>query len=205
MRHFLPIALLALATPLIAQGLPKTAPGAPDPSRVTAGAYKVDTGHTQLLWQVDHMGFSKFDGQFGGITGTMQLDPANPSAAKLSVTIPGSGLTTTVAELNTHLNGTDFFDFAKFPNATFVSTKVEATGTTARITGDLTLHGVTRPITLDARFVGAGQGMMPPKALNIGFEATARLKRSDFGLGYGVPIVSDEVELRINAAFEKTG
>lgn len=202
-RTFLPLVLVALAAPLIAQNMPTKAPGAPDPSRVTAGTYKVDTGHTQVLWQVDHMGFSKYDGQFGGVTGTLQLDPARPSEAKLSVTIPMSGLTTMDEALNKHLNAPDFFDTAKFGTATFTSTRIEPKGTSARITGNLTLRGVTKPVTLDAHFIGAGPGMMPPNATNVGFEATARLKRSDFGVSYGVPMVSDEVQLRINAAFEK--
>lgn len=200
-----PVAAFALALPVLAQQMPKTPPGTADPKRVEPGIYKVDTGHTQINWQVNHLGFSKYDGQFGGITGTLQLDPKNPSAAKLSVTVPASGLSTTVQALTTHLSNADFFDASKYPAATFVSTRVEARGTSARITGNLTLHGVTRPVTLDARFVGAGPGMMAPRPINIGFEATTRLKRSDFGISMGVPLVSDEVELRINAAFEKTG
>lgn len=198
-----PIVVALLAAPLLAQDLPKTPPGAPDPARVTAGSYKIDPGHTQVGWRVKHLGFSWFDGQFGGATGTLQLDPAHPSSARLSVTIPIDGLTTTVAALNEHLKSPDFFDAAKYPAATFTSTSVQVSGTTARIAGNLTLHGVTKPAVLDAKFVGAGPGPMPPHAVNVGFEATGRLKRSDFGIAYGVPLVSDEVELRINAAFEK--
>lgn len=198
-----PIVAALLAAPLLAQDLPKAPPGAPDPGRVMAGSYKIDSGHTQVGWQVKHMGFSLFDGQFGGVTGTLQLDPAHPAAARLSVTIPTSGITTTVNALNEHLKSPDFFDMAKFPAATFTSTSVQVSGSTARITGDLTLHGVTRPVTLQARFVGAGPGPMPPHTLNVGFEATGKLRRSDFGIAYGVPLVSDEVELHINAAFQK--
>lgn len=203
-RILLPIAAFALAAPLIAQNAPQSPPGVADPSRATAGNYKVDTGHTQIFWQVDHLGFSKYDGQFGGVTGTMELDPAKPSATKVSVTIPMSGLSTTVDALTKHLNNADFFDSPKYPAATFTSTKVEASGQTARITGDLTLHGVTRPVTLDARLVGAGPGMGPTKPVNVGFEATARIKRSDWGMNFGIPMVSDQVDLRINAAFVKS-
>lgn len=198
------LAALALTLPAIAQERPKAPPGKADPKLVEAGTYKVDTGHTQVNWQVNHFGFSKYDGQFGGVTGTLQLDPRNPSAAKLSVTIPVSGLSTTVQKLTEHLNSADFFDASKYPAATFTSTRIEPRGMTARITGNLTLHGVTRPVTLDTRFIGAGPGMMAPNPVNVGFEATARLKRSDFGISYGVPVVSDDVELRINAAFVKT-
>ena len=204
MKHFLIASFIALATavPALAQQ-PMPIPGRADVAAVQAGNYKVDTGHTQVLWQLNHLGFSLFDGQFGGVTGTLALDPKNPTAAKLNVTIPMSGLSTTVGKLTEHLNAPDFFESAKYPTATFVSTSVMAHGDTAHITGNLTLHGVTKPVTLTTRFIGAGPGMMPPKAINVGFEATATIKRSEFGMGYGVPAVGDEVKLRINAAFEK--
>ena len=197
------VAIAAAVTPAAAQKPPMTVPGRADVAAVQAGNYKIDSGHTQLLWQVNHLGFSLFDGQFGGITGTLSLDPRQPGAAKLNVSIPMTGLTTTVTALTTHLNGPDFFDTAKYPVATFVSTSVVPNGTSARITGDLTLRGVTRPVTLDAKFMGAGPGMMPPRATNVGFEASATIKRSDFGIAYGIPAVGDEVKLRINAAFER--
>ncbi len=194
--------MLAAATaPLLAQNGPMSAPGRADVKAVKAGAYTVDTGHTQVLWQLNHLGFSKFDGQFGGVTGMLQLDPKTPSTAKLSVNIPMSGMSTTVDALTKHLGTPDFFDAAKYPAATFTSTSVQASGMTARIAGNLTLHGVTKPVTLNARFIGAGPGMRPPNPTNIGFEATTTIKRSDFGMGYGVPAVGDEVMLRINAAF----
>lgn len=205
-RIILPLLLAACTAPLIAQELPKTAPGTPDPARVTAGNYEVDTGHTQVTWQVDHLGFSKYDGQFGGITGSLLLDPARLEATRLAVTIPASGVVTTVEGLTKHMLTPDFLDPAKFPNATFTSTRVEKTGAaTARITGNLTLLGATRPVTLDTRFVGAGASFDPAKTLNIGFQATATIKRGDFGMKMGIPLVSDEVELRINAAFARTG
>ncbi|MDT9600682.1 YceI family protein [Sphingosinicella rhizophila] len=204
--YLLPLACLVLAAPLVAQNAPGGPPGTADPARVAAGRYTVDTGHTQILWQVDHLGFSKYDGQFGGVTGTLDLDPANLSGARVAVTIPASGLVTTVDGLTKHMLTPDFLDPAKYPTASFTSTKVEKTGAaTARITGDLTLLGVTRPVTLDTRFVGAGPGMDKAKTLNIGFQATGTLKRSEFGMEFGVPMVSDEVDIRINAAFVRVG
>lgn len=112
-------------------------------------------------------------------------------------------MVSTSPALDKHLRGADFFDAAKYPTATFVSTRVQATGARARITGDLTLRGVTRPVVLDARFVGAGNNPRGNKALNIGFEATTRISRSAFGMTYGVPAVGDAIDLSINAAFEK--
>lgn len=169
---------------------------------VEAGAYNVDPDHTQVVWSVDHMGFSRLYGMIGQITGVLRLDPARPQAASLQIDIPLSGLKVTSADFARHLATPELFDTAKFPNAHFVSRRVQVKGRQATITGDLTLHGVTRPVVLDARFYGAGINPMS-KAKTIGFSATARLKRSDFGLGYAVPAVSDQVELEITAAFEK--
>ena len=194
------VAAIVLASPVMAQA--PAMPGVPDAARVTAGSYKIDTNHTQVVWSVDHMGFSTLYGMVGQMTGTLSLDPANPSAASLTVDIPLSGLTLTSAGFATHLASADFFEVDKFPAAKFVSTAVVAEGTRSTITGDLTLRGVTKPVVLQAQLFGAGANPMN-KAETVGFSATATLKRSDFGLGYAVPVVSDEVELKITAAFEK--
>jgi polyisoprenoid-binding protein YceI len=197
MRHFLFLALLAAApVAAVAQDIP----GQADASRVAPGAYAVDTGHTQVTFTVDHFGFSRFTGQVGGITGSLNIDPKRPAAAKLDITIPTSGITTTVKALDAHLATPDFFDAATYPSARFVSTGVQASGNRARITGNLTLHGVTRPVVLDATFVGAGTNPMSKK-LNFGFKATASITRSEFGMSKYVPVVSDKVDIQINAAF----
>jgi polyisoprenoid-binding protein YceI len=204
-RSTLAIAVAAclLALPAQAQA-PAAPPGAVDVSRVAAGTYAADKDHTQVVWSVEHMGFSTLYGMFGQIAGTLTLDPAKPDAAALAIDIPMSGLTVTSPEFAHHLSTPDLFDTAKVPAGRFVSTAVKANGTEAEITGDLTLHGVTRPVILHARFTGAGVNPMS-KAATVGFAATAKVKRSDFGVGYGVPVVGDEVELKITAAFEKKG
>lgn len=202
-----------LVTSLVAAGLigsaaviaqsPASRPGTEDASRVTGGTYTIDPGHTQIVFAYDHMGFSDNVGVISEATGTLTLDPKNPGAAKVSVDIPVTNIKTGVAKLDEHLAGTDFFDFAKFPAAKFVSTSVKAEGKDdAEITGNLTIKGVTKQVTLDADFKGAGINPMNKKE-TIGFSASTVIKRSDFGLGYGVPVVSDEVELKIVAAFEK--
>jgi polyisoprenoid-binding protein YceI len=198
MRALFAIALLA-ATPLAAQQAAPL-PGQADAARIAAGTYAVDTGHTQVSFTVNHFGFSQFTGQVGGTTGSLTIDPKNPAAAKLDVTIPTSGIVTTVKALDAHLATPDFFDAAQYPTARFVSTKVVAHGSHATITGNLTLHGVTKPVVLDTQFVGAGDNPMSKK-LNFGFAATATIKRSAFGMDKYVPFVSDEVKLQINAAF----
>ncbi|WP_447755726.1 YceI family protein [Sphingopyxis fribergensis] len=213
MRRILPYAALALvaavATPIVlAQG--GSAPGAPDKSRVTAGTYAADAGHTMVVWEVDHFGFSKYTGIFGDVTGTLVIDPANPAASKVDVTIPVSKVTTANSGLTGHLlragkdgGKPDFFGAAP-ADAKFVSTSVvvDSDGDEAKVTGNLTLNGVTKPVTLDVDFHGAGTNPYNKKA-TIGFQAETTIKRSDFGVAYGIPAVSDAVELEIHAAFEK--
>ncbi len=188
------------ATIAIAQ-VPVAIPGTPDASRVRAGTYAIEPSHAQVLFTVNHLGFTRYTGQFTNPTGTLIIDPKNLAAAKVDVTFPIKNIATTVKALDEHLMKPEFFDAEKFPVGHFVSTKVVAKGMTATITGNLTLKGVTKPIMLNARFIGAGKAPFPPNALNIGFSATASIKRSDFGISYGVPIVSDKVDLVINAGF----
>jgi polyisoprenoid-binding protein YceI len=170
--------------------------------KVVAGTYTVDANHTQVVWSVDHFGFNRLYGMVGGMSGSLQLDPARPAAAKLQIDIPLSGLTVTSPGFAKHLQTADLFDTARFPTARFVSRSVAVRGQSATITGDLTLRGQTKPVTLQARFHGAGANPMNKKD-TVGFAATGTLKRSDFGLGYAVPAVSDEVKLEITAAFER--
>ncbi len=147
---------------------------------------------------------------FGDVTGTLEIDPARPDAARVDVTIPVARVTTASAGLTQHLlrpgkdgGKPDFFGPAP-ANARFVSSKLVTSGQTGKLTGDFTLGGVTRPITLDVSFYGAGKApeMMGGKE-NIGFRATGSIKRSEFGLSFGLPIIGDEVKLEIAAAFQK--
>jgi polyisoprenoid-binding protein YceI len=206
---FLVLPLIA-AVPLLAQGGPPTVPGAVYVARVTAGNYKTDPGHTLIGWRVSHFGFNDYFGIFGDVTGTMTLDPKNPNAASVDITIPVSKVTTASAGLTGHLlragkdgGKPDFFGPAP-ADAKFISTKVEATGMTAKITGNLTLNGVTKPVVLDAKFSGAGANPYSKKE-TVGFHATTSIKRSEFGVNYGIPVVSDAVTLDITVAFEKQG
>lgn len=204
----LPLALVAAAAPMVAQ-MPE-APGKADKSRVTAGTYTADAGHSLVAWKVSHFGFNDYFGLFGDVSGTLTIDPANPAAAKVSVKIPVSKVVTASTGLTSHLlrpgaegKSPDFFGAAP-ADATFVSTSVApgADGTSAKITGDLTLNGVTKPVTIDATFAGAGSNPMS-KATTVGFHGTAVIKRSDFNVKYALPFVSDDVRLDISAAFEK--
>lgn len=189
---------LALTAPLSAQSAGQ--PGVPDTTRVKAGTYVADVNHTQVTWQVNHMNFTLLDGQIGASAGTLVFDPANPSAAKIDVTFDTNKLSVTSEHFGTHLMSKDYFDSAAFPTAHFVSTKVTVIGTKATIVGNLTIKNITKPVTLAATFIGAGKNPNSGK-LNIGFRANTTINRSDFGLGLAAPIVSDKVDLTINAAF----
>lgn len=205
----LPLAFLALAAtaPLLAQSAPEV-PGQVDATRVVAGSYTADPSHSLIAWEVSHFGFSDYIGLFGDVAGTLTIDPANLSAASVNVTIPVAKVTTASAGLTEHLlragkDGTKPDFFGPEPNdARFVSTSVSATGNVAKIDGNLTLNGITKPVTLDAEFTGAGNNPYNKK-LTVGFSATTMIKRSDFGIETAIPLVSDEVELEIHVAFEK--
>jgi polyisoprenoid-binding protein YceI len=189
--------------------MPTETPGASDPSRVVAGTYTADPNHTLVGWRVDHLGFSDYFGIFGDVTGTLTIDPANPAAAKVDVTIQIHP-TVASAALAQHLlrpgkdgGKPDFFGPDPDP-ARFVSTRVTPApnGTSAYILGNLTLNGRTRPVAIQATFTGAGEMM---GARTVGFSGRALIRRSDFGIDYGIPLVSDEVELDLTAAFESKG
>lgn len=198
---------IAAAPALFAQGTPQV-PGAQDAARVTAGTYAADPAHSLITFEVNHFGFNDYFGIFGDVAGTLEIDPANLDAAKVDVTIPVASVTTASKGLTEHLlrpgkDGAkpDFFG-ANPTAARFVSTSVKAEGMTATLTGNLTLNGVTKPVTFEAEFTGAGINPFNKKE-TIGFEAETEIKRSDFGVNYGIPMVSDAVELDISVAFEK--
>ncbi len=206
MKRVLLIAIpLCIAIPIMAQESPPQTPGVQDPARVAAGNYKLDPSHSQINWQVNHLGFNDYFGLFGDISGTLALDPANLAASKVDVSIPVAKVATSSAGLTSNLQSDSFLSAKKYPTARFVSSSVEADGNRAIIKGDLTLLGQTKPVTLEARFEGAGKNPMNPlnKKATVGFHATTTIKRSDWGMTKYIPLVGDEVKLRISVAFEK--
>lgn len=159
--------------------------------------YKIDPNHTNVIASWSHFGFSHPSINFGQADGSIVYDAENVSASSVQVTLPLSGLSAFAANFNDHLSSADWFDAAKYPAATFKSTKVEAAGDgKLKVTGDLTVKGVTKPVVLDVNLNKAGE-QPQAKRPAVGFDATATVKRSDFGLGAYVPNVSDEVSLRI--------
>ncbi len=159
--------------------------------------YKIDPTHTTVLAQWNHFGFSNPSASFGDVEGTLVYDAADVARSSVEVTLPLSGLEGFSAKFNEHLRSADFFDVAKFPKATFKSTKVEAAGEgKLKVTGDLTVKDITRPVVLDVTLNKAADHPMT-KAPTIGFDATTTISRTEFGVGNYAPAVSDEVELRI--------
>jgi polyisoprenoid-binding protein YceI len=190
--------LIAAATAAALTALPPSI--APDD--IQPGAYVIDTKETLVRYSTMHMGFNEFWGTFPGATGTLAIDPKAIGDAKLDVTVPIVGVETTNRELSAELFSDEFFDGEKFKTMHFVSTAVARTGPkTAKVTGNLTMHGVTREVVLNVTFVGAGPNVFN-KVPTIGFHAEGVVNRSDFGLGKFVPIVSDETTITISAAFE---
>jgi polyisoprenoid-binding protein YceI len=178
---------------------------APPASELPAGSYRLDPEHAALLLKIDHLGFSQLVGRFDDFDAILDFDPAHPDAAKLVATIDPASIDFDLPEFEEQLRGPDWFDVARFPEARFESRAIEITGGGAgRITGDLTLHGVTRPVTLEVTFNGAGDSLVTGR-YTLGFAASGTLSRSAFGLGAYAPAVGDEVSLEIHAEFQRVG
>jgi polyisoprenoid-binding protein YceI len=159
--------------------------------------YKIDPTHTDVIASWSHLGFSNPVAHFGQVDGTITYDVQDVGASSVAVTIPLSGMNSHVEAFDKHLRSADLFDADKYPTITFKSTKVESAGEgRLRVAGDLTVKGVTKPAVLDVTLNKVGEHPMK-KVPTIGFDATTTLKRSDFGIAYAVPAVSDEIRIRI--------
>ena len=170
---------------------------AADAIQIASGTYKLDPTHTDVLAQWSHFGFSNPSAHFGAAEGSIVYDAEDVTRSSVQVTLPLTGLNSFVKDFDDHLRSADFFDAGKFPSATFKSTSVQAAGANKlTVTGDLTVKDITKPVTLDVTLNGAGEHPMK-KVPAIGFDATATILRSDFGVGAYAPNVSDEVKLRI--------
>ncbi len=199
--------LLLLAWPAYAQE-DRSAEPAP------AGVYRIDPAHARLLFRVNHLGFSRYTALVLRFDATLAFDPDAPEAMALTATADPSSVETHYPDdsfdFNALITGPEFLDAAQFPEARFVSTSVVLTGDrTADVTGDLTLHGVTKPVTFAATFNGGYGGHPMDVGPRIGFSATATFNRSDFRIAYGLPPegstmgVFDPVDLILEAEFVK--
>jgi polyisoprenoid-binding protein YceI len=187
--------LLALAAPALALAAPTT--------------WDIDPSHTQSTFAVRHLVISTVRGEFKKTTGTVKIDDQNPAASAVDVTIDATTIHTREDKRDEHLRSPDFFDVAKYPTITFRSTKVEkAGGDRYKVTGDLTMHGTTKPVVLDATLTPEIKD--PMGNARRGVLATTKLNRQDYGLRWSKtveagPVVGDEVQIEINAELVKQG
>ena len=175
-----------------------------------AGAYALDKAHASLTFRVSHMGFSNYTSRFTRLDAKLQLDPKNPSASQVTATVDVRSLEPNAppAGFLTQLLGKQFFEAAKYPKMIFRSTNVEMTAPNkARIIGDLTLHGITHPVVLETTFNGGYAGFDLDPHARVGFSAHTTLKRSKFGMSFGLPPpgttmgVGDDVDVAIECEF----
>lgn len=182
------ILLLALALMVIV---------AVQPAKAQTEAYEFDKAHTQILFFVDHLGFSTSQGEFHDYDGSFNFNDSEPEKSKVDVTIKTSSIDMDDEKWNAHMKNADFFDVEKFPTMTFKSTAIEKTGDkTGVITGDLTILETTKPVALDVTFNKAAIHPFSKKYV-AGFSAKTKIKRSDFGMKYGLPLIGDEVDIMI--------
>ena len=198
MKKFAAFALaITAATAAIAAGVEST-----DPAAVPSGTYELDPSHVGVAATVSHLGFSNAVVRFEDVSGSVSYDPANPEASSADITIGAASLNSGWAARDGHLRSPEFFNVAAHPTITFKSASLKPTGaSTAALSGDLTLLGVTRPVTLDVTFKGLGKAFDP--ATRIGFAASGKIKRSDFGMMTFLPLVGDEAAITIDAEFTK--
>lgn len=167
------------------------------PAMAQVETYELEKPHTQILFFADHLGFSKSMGRFLDFDGTINFDRATPENSNVEVVIKTASIEMNDQKWNEHLKNADFFNVEKFPEMTFKSTGIEITGENlASMSGDLTLLGVTKPVVLDVTFNKCDKH--PMGGHNVcGFSATSMITRSEWGMKYGLPMVGDEVEIRI--------
>lgn len=167
--------------------------------------YVIDApgAHFYAGFQISHLGFSIMHGRFDKVTGVIDYDAGNPMASSVKVTIKAASVNTNHAKRDAHLKSPDFFNAQEFPDITFVSKKIEKTGAnTGKVTGDLTILGVTKSVTLDSRLVNAGPHPFNKKPI-AAWSARGKIKRSDFGMKYGLPKIGNEVTLLLDVEAAK--
>ena len=175
----------------LAFGLASAAAAAPE-------TYTLDPSHSQIVFSYNHLGFSTTTGMFSGFEGTIRFDAEDPAASSVEVAFPTASLITGWDERTAHFLTADFFGAEEAPEISFTSTAIEVTGEkTGKITGDLTINGITKPVVLEAEMTQMGEHPMA-KAPWVGFNATTTIVRSDFDMGQFAPFVGDEVSVSIS-------
>jgi polyisoprenoid-binding protein YceI len=192
----------ALAFSMVLSAPALANPSTQDPAKVPAGSYALDKRHASLTVRIVHMGFSHYTMRFNGLDGSFTYDPANWQATKATFTVDPKSVDTNDAAFNKQIAG--YFEADKYPTISFVSTNIQGQDGKGTMTGDLTFHGVTKPVTLDVTFAGAGHGVAPI-GTRLGFSGSTQIKRSDFGLSNFVlnQFTGDEVDVVFEVEFEK--
>ena len=186
---------LALAAPAGAE------PTSNDPAKAPAGVYALDARHAGLVVKIAHLGgFSRYTMRFNALSGGFSYDPANWQATKVTISIDPNSIDSEIPSFNKEIGG--FFEPAKYPAILFVSTSAAGSGGKGTVTGDLTFHGVTKPVTLDVTFNGVGPGMLGA-GTRMGFTGTGHIKRSDFGVNNVRQFAGDDIDLSFEIEFVK--
>jgi polyisoprenoid-binding protein YceI len=161
-----------------------------------AETFKVDPVHTSIVFRIGHLGVSSVYGHFNGASGSVEYDPAAPEKAKFDVQVEAKSVDTNMPQRDDHLRGRDFFDAEKFPTIRFSSTAVKPSADKSlELTGDLTLHGVTKRITVTMTWGGVATD--PRGSVRTGFSTQFTIRRSEFGMNNGIPMVGDEVKMMV--------
>ena len=197
-------AWLSLSLALAFTGSALANPVSRDPATLPAGDYELDSRHASLTMKVAHMGgFSKFTMRFDKITGAFAYDPSKLAATRLTLSIDPKSIHTGLPSFDQELAGPTYFDTAKHPAITFVTTAVDpGTDGHGTVTGDLSFNGVTKPVTLDTTFNGFGPGLLGA-GTRLGFSGTGSIKRSEFGFTKVSNYASDVVDLQFEVEFTK--
>ena len=213
MRSYAFIALALSGAPLLAESAfaqVTTAPVAAPAPVAPAGAYVIDKTHASVVWKIKHQGLSFYTARFTGMDAQLDFDPTDVAKSMLTATIDPKSVETDFAktrhatdtrDFNAEIASPQILNAAKFPTITFTSTKVVKTAADkGRVTGNLTLLGVTKPVTLDVTYVGDRPDPRTKKH-KVGFSASGAVKRSDFGMTFGGGFLGDEIQLLIEAEF----
>jgi polyisoprenoid-binding protein YceI len=195
--------ILSLAAALtLGTGIGAAAPQA------LAAEFAIDSSHTDVVFMLNHLGYSNTFGRFNDVSGDFSFDPDSPARAEVSLTIQAASIDTNHEKRDEHLRSPDFLNAKEFPTITFDSTNIEVTGeNTGKLTGDLTLHGQTKPVTLDVTFNKMAPHPLPQydKILTAGFTARGSITRSEWGVGRYAPMVGDEMKLFIEVEGHEKG
>ncbi|MDA5193539.1 YceI family protein [Govanella unica] len=195
------VMLLGCAS-LVAEIMPQVEPKT-DLAAIPAGRYEMDASHANVTFEINHMNFSTYVGRFNKISGSLDFNANTPATSTAEVKIDPASVDTNNSVLEESLRGSKFFDVKAYPDLTYKSDRLEITGpATGKLYGQLSMHGVTRPLVMDVTFRGGAKNPMTGD-FTLGFAANGTLKRSDYGVSSYVPLISDEVTLLFNAEFTK--